>query len=267
MVSCNDVLMQIVSREGKDIFYKYQDMFGFTDKTGIDLPGEARLQSRLYAAETRRASGYSLCLDRRYNCYGRIARPYQPVLNGGSYYQPHVVKQILNSQGSVVKKVDPVLVRETVSQSTSDFIKNALFQTVYGTKGTGKAAQVEGYELGGKTGTAEKLPRGNGNYVVSFCGFAPVDHPEVLVYVVIDQPHVEDQPHSTYASEVFAKIMKDEDHERDPSLSQCVPHHRDGGERRGDGTSPGGRHHGQYVPGGRRRADSGGDGSGRILSR
>ena len=139
----------------------------------------------------------------------QMAGAYCSVINGGSYYQPHVVEQILNSQGSVVKKVDPVLVRETVSQSTSDFIKDALFQTVYGTKGTGKAAQVEGYELGGKTGTAEKLPRGNGNYVVSFCGFAPVDHPEVLVYVAIDQPHVADQPHSTYASEVFAKIMKE----------------------------------------------------------
>ncbi len=211
MVSCNDVLMQIVSREGKDIFYKYQDMFGFTDKTGIDLPGEADTSGLGYTAETAGPVDMATnAFGQNYNCTMiQMAAAYCSVLNGGSYYQPHVVKQILNSQGSVVKKVDPVLVRETVSQSTSDFIKNALFQTVYGTKGTGKAAQVEGYELGGKTGTAEKLPRGNGNYVVSFCGFAPVDHPEVLVYVVIDQPHVEDQPHSTYASEVFAKIMKE----------------------------------------------------------
>lgn len=211
MVSCNDVLMQIVSREGKDIFYKYQDMFGFMEKTGVDLPGEADTSNLGYTAET--AGPVDLATNafgQNYNCTMiQMAAAYCSVINGGSYYQPHVVKQILNSQGSVVKKVDPVLVRETVSQSTSDFIKDALFQTVYGTKGTGKAAQVEGYELGGKTGTAEKLPRGNGNYVVSFCGFAPVDHPEVLVYVVIDQPHVADQPHSTYASEVFAKIMKE----------------------------------------------------------
>lgn len=211
MVSCNDVLMQIVSREGKEIFYKYQDMFGFTEKTGIDLPGEADTSGLGYTVDTAGPVDMATnSFGQNYNCTMiQMAAAYCSVINGGSYYQPHVVKQILNSQGSVVKKVDPVLVRETVSQSTSSFIKDALFQTVYGAKGTGKAAQVEGYELGGKTGTAEKLPRGNRNYVVSFCGFAPVDHPEVLVYVVIDQPHVEDQPHSTYASQIFAKIMEE----------------------------------------------------------
>ena len=209
MVSCNDVLMQIVSREGKEIFYKYQDMFGFTEKTGIDLPGEADTSGLGYTVDTAGPVDMATnSFGQNYNCtMVQMAAAYCSVLNGGSYYQPHVVKQILNSQGSVVKKVEPVLVRETVSQSTSDFIRDALFQTVYGERGTGKAAQVAGYELGGKTGTAEKLPRGSRNYVGSFCGFAPVDHPEVLVYVVVDQPHVEDQPHSTYASEIFAKIM------------------------------------------------------------
>lgn len=211
MVSCNDVLMQIVSREGKEIFYKYQDMFGFTQKTGIDLPGEADTSGLGYTVDTAGPVDMATnSFGQNYNCTMiQMAAAYCSVLNGGSYYEPHIVKQILNSQGSVVKKVEPLLVRETVSQSTSDFIKDALFQTVYGEKGTGKAAQVEGYELGGKTGTAEKLPRKSGNYVVSFCGFAPVERPEVLVYVVVDQPHVEDQPHSTYASEIFAKIMKE----------------------------------------------------------
>ena len=211
MVSCNDVLMQIVSREGKNIFYKYQDMFGFTQKTGIDLPGEADTSGLGYTADTAGPVDMATnSFGQNYNCTMiQMAAAYCSVLNGGSYYEPHIVKQILNSQGSVVKKVEPLLVRETVSQSTSDFIKDALFQTVYGEKGTGKAAQVEGYELGGKTGTAEKLPRKSGNYVVSFCGFAPVERPEVLVYVVVDQPHVEDQPHSTYASEIFSKIMQE----------------------------------------------------------
>lgn len=79
------------------------------------------------------------------------------VINGGSYYEPHVVRQILNEQGSVVERKDPVLVRETVSQSTSDFLKEAMFQTVE--NGTGGAAKVAGYQVGGKTGTAEKQPR------------------------------------------------------------------------------------------------------------
>ena len=167
MVSCNDVLMQIVSREGKEIFYKYQDMFGFTEKTGIDLPGEADTSGLGYTVDTAGPVDMATnSFGQNYNCtMVQMAAAYCSVLNGGSYYQPHVVKQILNSQGSVVKKVEPVLVRETVSQSTSDFIRDALFQTVYGERGTGKAAQVAGYELGGKTGTAEKLPRGSRNYV------------------------------------------------------------------------------------------------------
>ena len=107
----------------------------------------------------------------------------------------------------MVKEVKPKLVRETVSESTSNFIKDALFRTV--SEGTGKAAAVEGYEIAGKTGTAEKIPRSAKNYLLSFCGFAPAYDPQVLVYVTIDTPHVEDQPHSTYASGVFSKIMGD----------------------------------------------------------
>ena len=107
----------------------------------------------------------------------------------------------------MVKEVKPKLVRETVSESTSSFIKDALYRTV--SEGTGKAAAVEGYEIAGKTGTAEKIPRSAKNYLLSFCGFAPVYDPQVLVYVTVDTPHVEDQPHSTYASGVFSKIMGD----------------------------------------------------------
>jgi stage V sporulation protein D (sporulation-specific penicillin-binding protein) len=143
-----------------------------------------------------------------YNCtMVQLAAAFASVINGGFYYDPHVVKQILNDNGSVIEKNDGVLVRETVSATTSDVIRKALVRTV--AEGTGKAAQVAGYEVGGKTGTAEKYPRKQGNYVVSFCGFAPADNPQVLVYVVIDEPNVEDQAHSTFASEVFSKVMGD----------------------------------------------------------
>ena len=211
MVSCNDVMMQIAAQEGKSRFYKYYNMFGFGQKTGIDLPGEADASTLGFTAETAGPADLATnSFGQNYNCTMiQMAAAYCSVLNGGSYYEPHVVKQILNENGSVVKKIDPVLVRETVSQSTSDFIKKALYDTVNAPKGTGKAAKVEGYEIGGKTGTAEKLPRGNRNYVVSFIGFAGLEKPEALVYVAIDQPHVEDQPHSSYASGVFAQIMKD----------------------------------------------------------
>jgi stage V sporulation protein D (sporulation-specific penicillin-binding protein) len=203
--------MRIAQQIGKDKFYKYQQMFGFGSKTGIDLPGEADNRSTIYTADIAGPT------DLATNSFGQnfnstmiqMATAYASVINGGSYYEPHVVKQILNEQGAVVKKVDPVLVRETVSEPTTKFINEALFKTVNAEGGTGGAAKVAGYKVAGKTGTAEKIGRDKKNYVVSFCGYAPADNPQVLVYVVVDEPHVEDQPHSTYASQIFQKIMAD----------------------------------------------------------
>ncbi len=209
MVSCNDAMMQIAAKTGAERFSRYQKLFGFGSKTGIDLPGEADAKGLIYDAENMKSADLATnSFGQNFNCTMiQMAAAYCSVINGGSYYEPHVVKQILNEQGAVIKKISPKLVRETVSEATSDLIKTALFRTVE--EGTGKAAAVEGYEIAGKTGTAEKIPRHLKNYLVSFCGFAPVDDPEVLVYVTIDTPHVEDQPHSTFASNVFSQIMGD----------------------------------------------------------
>lgn len=207
MQSCNVVMMNIAMKTGADRFYKYQQMFGFGMKTGIDLPGEADTSSLVHNAKDAVPADLATnSFGQSYTCTMiQMAAAYCSVINGGSYYEPHVVKQILNEQGSVVEKKDPVLVQETVSQSTSDYVRNALFSTVE--KGTGKAAQVSGYEICGKTGTAEKLPRKNGKYLVSFAGFAPKDNPQVLVYVIIDEPNTPEQAHSSYASSIFQKIM------------------------------------------------------------
>ena len=121
-----------------------------------------------------------------------------------------MVKQILNEQGAGSEKRGPGFwFRETVSQSTSDFICEALFQTVESDDGTGKAGRVAGYKVGGKTGTAQKIPRSAENYLLSFAGFAPADDPQILVYVVIDTPNLpgQEQAHSTFATEVFQKIL------------------------------------------------------------
>ncbi|MCI8959565.1 MAG: penicillin-binding protein 2 [Lachnospiraceae bacterium] len=209
MQSCNDAMMQIVAIMGKDRFCRYQDIFGFGKKTGIDLPGEADAAGLVYTRENMRAMDLATnSFGQNYNCTMiQMAAAYCSVINGGSYYEPHVVRQIVNDQGAVVKKVQPRLVKETVSESTSSFIRQALLRTV--DEGTGKAAAVAGYQVAGKTGTAQKYPRALRNYLVSFCGFAPAYDPQVLVYVTVDTPHVEDQPHSTYASGVFQKILAD----------------------------------------------------------
>lgn len=209
MVSCNDAMMQLAADIGRTRFCRYQQLFGFGAKTGIDLPGEADTTNLIYRADNMRPVDLATnSFGQTFNCSMiQMAAAYASVINGGSYYEPHVVKQILNEQGAVVKKMNPKLVRETVSESTSNFIKDALLRTV--NEGTGKAAGIAGYDIAGKTGTAEKIPRSAKNYLVSFCGFAPAYDPQVLVYVVIDTPHTEEQAHSSYASKVFAQIMGD----------------------------------------------------------
>ena len=209
MKSCNDVMMQIAAKLGIQRFAKYQKLFGMGQKTGIDLPGEA--YGLIYNSDNMGPTDLAVnSFGQSYNCTMiQMAAAFASVINGGSYYEPHVVKQIVNDQGSVVRKIEPNLVRETVSESTSEFIRHALFMTVDDEEGTGKAGRVAGYKVGGKTGTAEKLPRSAHNYLVSFCGFAPADDPQLLVYVVIDTPNLpgKEQAHSTFATEIFQKIM------------------------------------------------------------
>lgn len=210
MQSCNVCLMDMAAMIGVDRFTKYQAIFGFGDKTGIDLPGEADTSGLVYHADNMGPTELATSsFGQGFNCtMVQMAAAYCSVINGGSYYEPHVVKQILNEQGSVVERKEPVLVRETVSQSTANFLKETMFETVE--NGTGGAAAVAGYEVGGKTGTAERLPRKDKNYLVSFAGFAPVEDPQVFVYVVIDVPNYPPGPqqaHSSYASAIFSKIM------------------------------------------------------------
>ncbi len=204
--SCNVVMMEIALKEGSDIFLKYQRTFGFGSATGIDLPAEGNglgLTDDIGKVDLATRS-----FGQNFTCTMiQMAAAYSSIVNGGSYYKPHVVSSIVDENGTVVKEAEPTLVRETVSASTCDFIKNALFETVE--TGTGGGAAVSGYHVGGKTGTAEKLPRADENYLVSFCGFAPVEDPKLLCYVVVDQPNLvgQEQAHSTFASEMFSKIM------------------------------------------------------------
>lgn len=210
MQSCNVCMMRMGALMGRERFAKYQAIFGFGDRTGIDLPGEADTSGLVYPAESMGPTDLATnSFGQNYNCTMiQMSAAFCSVINGGSYYEPHVVKQILNEQGSVVEKKEPVLVRETVSQSTADFLKQAMFRTV--AEGTGKLAQVTGYDVGGKTGTAEKQPRSAKNYLVSFAGFAPVEDPQIFLYVVIDTPNYPpgpEQAHSSYSSIIFSKIM------------------------------------------------------------
>ena len=236
MKSCNDAMMQIAARMGVERFARYQEIFGFGQKTGDRSSRRGRYGRTDLPCRQHGSGGSGLnSFGQTYNCtMVQMAAALSSVINGGSYYEPHVVKQILNDQGAVVKKVEPNLVRETVSQATSDFVRNAMFLTVDSEEGTGKAGRVAGYKIGGKTGTAQKLPRSANNYLLSFAGFAPADDPQVLTYVVIDTPNLpgKEQAHSTFATEVFQ-----EDHDRRPSLYEYFPGYGCGRDR---GREPGG---------------------------
>lgn len=207
--SCNVALMEIGEAIGKEEFCRYQSLFGFGQLTGIDLPGEASTEGLLYTAENMDASSLATnAFGQNFNVtMTQLAAGFCSLINGGEYYKPHVVKQIQDENGNVTEDKDPVLLRRTVSEETSEIIKDYMFGVVE--EGTGASAAVEGYDVGGKTGTAEKLPRRNGKYLVSFIGYAPQENPQVMVYVVIDEPNAASQANSGFATELAAKIMKE----------------------------------------------------------
>ena len=207
--SCNVVMMNIVSALGPSEFSRYQNIFGFGQKTGIDLPGEADTSALLYSADKLKP------VELATNSFGQsfnatatqMVAGFASLINGGNYYKPHVVKQIKDENGNVIENINPVLLKKTISEETSSQMRSYMAKTI--TDGTGKSAGVEGYSIGGKTGTAEKLPRGNGKYLLSIMTFAPVKNPEILVYVVIDEPNVEKQATSSLVKDLARNIMEE----------------------------------------------------------
>ncbi len=210
--SCNDSLMQMSYLIGIKNFTTYQSIFNFGQKTGVDLPGEASASTLIYTADNMTAVDLATnSFGQNFNCTMiQMASAYCSLINGGTYYEPHVVRKITDSEGNTIEKVSGTVVKQTISQSTSDTIREMLGLVV--SEGTASTAKVDGYSMGGKTGTAEKSEDGaksEENYLVSFLGFAPLDDPEVLVYVVVDTPNVEDQAHSTYAQSLAREILEE----------------------------------------------------------
>lgn len=208
MFSCNDALMQIASKEEKGIFYQYQTGFGFGKKTGIDLPGEEAgiiIDKDKIGPSDLATSSFGQTFN---TTMIQMAAAYSSLVNGGSYYQPHVAKRIINENGAVVKENNGLLVRRTVSEKTSKFIQKYMYQTVEA--GTAGGAKVEGYAIGGKTGTAQKYPREAKTYLVSFLGHVPAINPQIVIYVMIDEPqNVEKQADSSIATKFAGRIMRE----------------------------------------------------------
>ena len=203
--------MTIGDTVGPKTFRKYQRMFGLGQKTNVDLPGET--SGLLYTDSMSEIDLVTNAFGQNYTVNMlQVTSAFASLVNGGSYYRPHVVKEIQSESGSVIQSISKELVRTTVSEQTTQTMLSALEQTV--TSGTGTKAAVDGYRIGGKTGTAEKFDeegnRANSINLVSFLSAAPIDNPKVVVYVLIDEPDVTDQANGAkLAANMTGRIYKE----------------------------------------------------------
>ncbi|MBS7339941.1 MAG: cell division protein FtsI [Lachnospiraceae bacterium] len=207
--SCNVNMMYVAMATGVNTFTEFQHIFNIGLKTNIDLAGEARTASLIYTKDTMRVT------DLATNSFGQgynatmiqMMAGFCSLINGGYYYEPHMVKKIVSPSGATVQNIEPRLLKQTISETTSARIREMCNQVVASENGTGKTARPAGYMIGGKTGTAETLPRGNNEYVVSFMGYAPADDPQIAIYVVVDRANNWPQDDAKYATRIVRNIL------------------------------------------------------------
>lgn len=210
--SCNPAFMMIGQAVGAEKFWEYYQAFGFSEKTGIDLPGE---QSDIFFGD---GSGKMQPMDLAVASFGQnfAITPIQMVTaissvgNGGKLMQPYIVKEITDSDGNVVESKTPIVKRQVVSEEVTKKVIDAMEENA--TTGSAKNGYVAGYKVAGKTGTSEKKiyhNDGSQEYIASFCGFAPADDPQVCLLVYLDDPVGDSYYGSAVAAPVFANIMSE----------------------------------------------------------
>ena len=209
--SCNTGFVELGNRLGKEKLFSYINKFGFGKKTGIDLNGEAtgilfplRKVGPVELATTAFGQGVSVTAIQQITAVSAA-------INGGTLYKPYIVKSIVEpNTNEIIKENHPQKVRQVISADSSAQVRNALETVV--AYGTGRNAYIDGYRVGGKTGTAQKVKNGvymSGNYIVSFIGFLPADNPQVVVYVAIDNPKGVTQYGGTVAAPIAKNILTD----------------------------------------------------------
>jgi len=199
--SCNPVFMTLGEALGAEVFHGYMQRFGFTERTGVDLPGEAVgimfAPEKIGSVELATMSfGQSFQITPL-----QLMRAGAATINGGYLVTPHVGMKIIDNDGYLVQEFFYERGRQIISPSTSEIMKETLESVVY--VGTGNRTYIPGYRIGGKTATSQKLPRGSGRYIASFMTFAPAENPEVIVLVLIDEPQG-----AYYGGQVAGPVMK-----------------------------------------------------------
>ena len=209
--SCNPGFVSLGLKIGKDKLFDYIDKFGFGKLTGIDLNGESKgiifnkdKIGDLELATTAFGQGVSVTPIQQITAVSAV-------INGGTLYKPYIVKSINEPEtNTVIKQNNATVIRKVISEDTSEKVKYALETVV--SLGTGRNAYIEGYRVGGKTGTAQKVENGKymvGNYITSFIGFLPADNPEAVIYIAIDNAKGVTQYGGTVAAPIAKEVMKD----------------------------------------------------------
>lgn len=214
--SCNVALVRMAQVIGKEEILKYMQSFNFGLRTNIDLAGEARTASLVFnentmgpteLATTSFGQGFNVTMI-------QMITGFCALINGGYYYEPHMVSKITASDGSVVENIEPRILKQVVSAETSAKVREYCEQVVYGAHGTGSRGIPPGYRIGGKTGTAETVSkngtRDKDEYVVSFMAYAPADDPQIAIYVVLNRPNAANQDLETRKAVVMSKNIMSE---------------------------------------------------------
>lgn len=186
--SCNVGMMDIAYAMGYDTFYDFFKEWGFGEITGIDLPNEASASSLINSRDEMHITELSTySFGQGFNCTPiQILTAFSAVINGGNLMKPYVVSQILDESGNVIKETEPTVVRRVISEDTSNWMRENLESVLEG-DGTGVKARVDGYAIGGKTGTAEQGARDGTQWVCDFIAYLPIDDPQLICMVVIDR--------------------------------------------------------------------------------
>ncbi len=201
--SCNPVFVKVAQSLGIERFYRYVRAFGFMDKTGITLPGEA---SSIFHKKPLEIDMAVASFGQRFQITPiQLITAYSAIANGGNLVKPKLIKELTNKDGHVVKTFDTEIVRSVISKETSKTMREILEGVV--TYGGGARAYVKGYRVGGKTGTSETTEKGR--YIASFMAIAPADNPRICVLVILDNPTGESYYGGRIAAPVGGRIVED----------------------------------------------------------
>ncbi|MCX7773271.1 MAG: penicillin-binding transpeptidase domain-containing protein, partial [Clostridia bacterium] len=190
--SCNPVFVKTAMDLGIEKFYRYVKMFGFQERTGIELQGEPSNEEykKLWHSNPKEIDMAVSSFGQRFQISPiQLITAYGAIANGGNLLKPTIIKRITDSNGNIIKEAEPQVVRKVISEKTATELRSILEGVV--AEGTGKNAYVSGYRIGGKTGTSQTLTTEvDGRYIVSFMAFAPADKPQICVLVALDHPQV-----------------------------------------------------------------------------